>query len=139
MGHMSIIIDIFQYVEYNGHIDKDHALIALSALSQETRLEAFRILIEYGSEGLPAGQLGERLGVPHNTLSFHLSHLSHAGLVTARKEGRSIIYSADCDGAERLVNFLITNCCARSQDPRDCTPNFTERLQEVKQSQAKPQ
>lgn len=121
---MSIGLDILIYVHHNGHIDKNVALIALSALSQETRLEAFRILIEYGSEGLPAGQLGERLGIPHNTLSFHLSHLSHAGLVNSRKEGRSIIYSADYDAMEGLVNFLVANCCSRSSQSRDCAPHL---------------
>lgn len=97
-------------------MDKNNALIALSALSQETRLDIFRILIEYGHEGTPAGKLGEQLGVPHNTLSFHLAHLSHAGLVKSRKEGRSIIYSANCDAAEELVGFLVSNCCIRSKD-----------------------
>ncbi|MFM9873809.1 MAG: ArsR/SmtB family transcription factor [Fimbriimonadaceae bacterium] len=99
-------------------------MIALSALSQETRLDAFRILIEYGSEGLPAGQLGERLGVPHNTLSFHLSHLNQAGLVKSRKEGRTVIYSADCDVAKGLVDFLIANCCVRMESEGSCGVNL---------------
>lgn len=96
-------------------MDKNNALIALSALSQETRLDIFRALIEYGYEGIPAGKLGEQLGVPHNTLSFHLSHLSHAGLVKSRKEGRSIIYSANCDATDELVGFLVSNCCIRTK------------------------
>lgn len=86
---------------------------ALAALAQETRLRLFRLLIEYGNTGTPAGMLSEELGVPHNTLSFHLSHLSHAGLVRSRKEGRSVIYSADCEAVEGLIDYLGENCCIR--------------------------
>ncbi len=96
-------------------MDIEHALVALSALSQETRLRLYRILIEYGASGLAAGALAEQLSIPHNTLSFHLSQLSHAGLVTSRRQGRSIIYSANCAQAESLVAFLMENCCVREE------------------------
>lgn len=96
-------------------MDKDQALIALSALSQETRLIAFKTLLEYGRTGAPAGILSEQLGVPHNTLSFHLSHLNNAGLVFFRKEGRSVIYVANCDATDALVGFLVANCCVREK------------------------
>lgn len=104
-------------------MDINHALIALSALSQETRLQLFRLLIQYGKEGCAAGSLGEQLGVPHNTLSFHLSHMHQAGLVTSRREGRSIIYMANVDTIENLVSFMVENCCLREQDKKStCAP-----------------
>jgi DNA-binding transcriptional ArsR family regulator len=85
---------------------------AFTALSQETRLKVFKILIEYGKTGTPAGTISDRLEIPHNTLSFHLSHLSKAGLISSRKEGRSIIYSANVDSIEGLISYLKENCCA---------------------------
>jgi ArsR family transcriptional regulator len=104
-------------------MDIDHAVIAFSALSQETRLRVFKLLIEYGNEGTPAGSLSEQLGIPHNTLSFHLAHLSHAGLVTSRKQGRSVIYTANCDAIESLIDYLKENCCARETGGNKCQPN----------------
>lgn len=83
----------------------------LGALAQEHRLAAFRVLVEQGPEGLPAGVLAERLGVPPATLSFHLAQLSHAGLVLSRRRGRSIIYSVDVDRFQALLGFLTENCC----------------------------
>ncbi len=103
-------------------MDIDHALIAISALSQETRLKACKILVEYGSTGVPAGMVSERLGISHNNLSFHLSHLSHAGLVTSRKAGRSIIYSAKTDAIEELIGFLYENCCIQEKGNAECCP-----------------
>jgi len=83
----------------------------LSALAQEHRLAAFRVLVQEGPEGLPAGMLAERLGVAPATLSFHLSQLSHAGLILSRRQGRSIIYSVDVDRFQALLGFLTENCC----------------------------
>lgn len=100
----------------------DHALVAISALSQETRLKVFRILVEYGATGAPAGAISEHLGISHNNLSFHLSHLSHAGLVVSRKEGRSVIYSAKTQAIEGLISFLYENCCVRQKPTDDCCP-----------------
>lgn len=102
-------------------MDIHHAVIALSALSQETRLRVFRLLIEYGAEGTPAGKLSEQLAIPHNTLSFHLAHLSHAGLVKSRRSGRSIIYAANNAAIEGLLAFMVENCCTRSK-ANDCCP-----------------
>ncbi len=82
------------------------------ALSQETRLQAFRLLVQTGAGGLPAGSLSEALGTPHNTLSFHLSHLSNAGIVTSRKRGRSVIYSANYDAMRALIGFMVKDCCS---------------------------
>src|SRR5262245_1435041 len=96
-------------------MDLDHALLAFSALSQETRLKVFKILVEYCPTGTPAGTVSDRLGIPHNTLSFHLAHLSHVKLVSSRKSGRSVIYSANCDMIEGLIGFLSENCCVRDR------------------------
>lgn len=89
---------------------------ALSALAQETRLAAFRALVrahapEAGKGGLAAGVLALELGVPSATLSFHLKEMAHAGLVTARREGRSIIYKANLDAMQGLVGYLLEDCC----------------------------
>lgn len=91
------------------------ALKSFAGLSQETRLEAFRLLVKYGDKGIAAGELSDKLGIPQNTLSFHLSHLSQAGLVTSRKAGRSIIYTANLDTVQELVQFLMEDCCAMSK------------------------
>jgi ArsR family transcriptional regulator, arsenate/arsenite/antimonite-responsive transcriptional repressor len=87
------------------------AVGALGALAQESRLEVFRLLVQRGPAGLPAGEIGERVGIPATTLSFHLAQLSHAGLVTSRREGRSIIYAADYVGMRAVMDFLMKNCC----------------------------
>lgn len=93
-------------------MDIQNALIAFDALSQETRLKLFRMLVEYGPEGAPAGSLSEALGVPHNTLSFHLNHMSNASLVLSRREGRSIIYSANFELMTNLIRFMVEDCCS---------------------------
>jgi DNA-binding transcriptional ArsR family regulator len=87
------------------------AVVALAALAQETRLAAFRLLVEAGPEGIPAGRIAEALDVAPATLSFHLKELSHAQLVHARPEGRFVIYSADFDRMAALMTFLTRNCC----------------------------
>lgn len=94
-------------------MDIQQALIVFDALSQETRLRAFRLLVEAGPEGLPAGVVGEQLGIAHNTLSFHLNHLSNAGIVTSRKVGRSVIYMADFDAMRDLIGFMVKDCCSQ--------------------------
>ncbi len=94
-------------------MDIQEALTAFDALSQETRLRVFRLLVEYGPNGAPAGKLSETLGVPHNTLSFHLSHMSNAALVLSRREGRSIIYSANFDFFTGLIRFMVEDCCSQ--------------------------
>ncbi len=99
-------------------MDIVNALKAFTALSQETRLKVFKILVEHGKEGVAAGVLSTKLDIPHNTLSFHLSHLSNAGLVTSRKASRSVIYSANLKAAEELIGYLVENCCA--SEPEGC-------------------
>jgi ArsR family transcriptional regulator len=93
-------------------MELQEALIIFDALSQETRLLAFRLLVQAGESGLPAGALSEDLGIPHNTLSFHLTHLSNAGMVRFRKQGRSIIYSANFETMNQMITFLVKDCCS---------------------------
>lgn len=100
----------------------DTALIAFSAISQETRLRVLKLLIEYGRDGTPAGALSDQLEIPHNSLSFHLGQLSHAGLVTSRKQGRSIIYAASNDTIQEMIAYLNENCCIRETCATDCKP-----------------
>lgn len=96
------------------------AIASLSALAHEGRLEVFRLLIKAGAEGLPAGEIARRLEVPPSSLSANLNLLSHAGLVQPRREGRSIIYTADYGAMSRLIGFLLEDCCAGS--PEVCAP-----------------
>ncbi len=104
-----------------------NAIIAFGALSQETRLKAFRLLMEFGMDGAPAGVLSDKLNVPHNTLSFHLSHMSRSGLIVARREGRSIIYTVNFEAFKDLLRFMIEDCCSsevasiRDSKSRNCT------------------
>lgn len=95
-------------------MDALRAVAALGALAQESRLAVFRLLVRQGPGGLPAGSIGEKVGIPPTTLSFHLSQLSHAGLVVSRREGRSIIYAADYARMGDLMGFLTENCCQGS-------------------------
>lgn len=88
------------------------AIDALAALAQRSRLAAYRLLVEAGQEGLPAGEIGEKLDLPPATLSFHLAHLVRAGLVRSRQEGRFVIYSTDFENMNALVGYLTENCCS---------------------------
>jgi DNA-binding transcriptional ArsR family regulator len=92
-------------------MEKPDAVTALAALAHETRLDVFRLLVQTGPEGMPAGRIGERLGLPSATLSFHLNHLRHAGLVTFRRESRSLIYMAEYPAMNDLLAYLTANCC----------------------------
>jgi ArsR family transcriptional regulator, arsenate/arsenite/antimonite-responsive transcriptional repressor len=94
---------------------------ALSALAQETRLKVYRLLVEAGPEGMPAGRIGEELELPPATLSFHLAHLTRAGIAQSRQEGRFVIYSADFDNMNALVGYLTDNCCGGQA----CAPSST--------------
>ena len=96
------------------------AVTALSALGHEGRLSTFRMLVKAGSEGLPAGEIARRLGVPPNTLSANLNILSNAGLVQNRRDGRSIIYTARYDFMSDLLGYLVEDCCGASHEV--CAP-----------------
>jgi ArsR family transcriptional regulator len=92
-------------------MDANVIIRALGALAQEHRLAAFRLLVQAGEEGLPAGVIAERLGVAASSLSFHLAALSHAGLVHQRRQSRLIIYTANYAAMNGLVAYLSENCC----------------------------
>ncbi|MEK4034352.1 metalloregulator ArsR/SmtB family transcription factor [Methylocystis sp. IM3] len=92
-------------------MESEAALACLAALSQQTRLDAFRQLVRAESTGLPAGELARRLNVPQNTLSAHLNVLSHAKLVSSARKGRSIVYRADLTRLDALLRFLVEDCC----------------------------
>ena len=87
------------------------AVTALSALAQEHRLAVFRLLVQVGPEGIPAGQVAEALDLAPNTLTFHFDRLRGAGLVTVRRDGRSMIYAAQFEAMNALLGFLTENCC----------------------------
>lgn len=92
-------------------MEKQIAISALAALAQETRLDVFRVLVQAGPQGLPAGTIGTLLGVPSATLSFHLKELKSAGLIECERQGRSRIYSPDLSAVNELITFLTANCC----------------------------
>jgi len=95
-------------------MEKQDAIGALAALAHETRLDVFRLLVQAGPEGLPAGEVGAALDLPSATLSFHLKELTSAGLIRYERAGRSRIYRPDYDAMNRLLGFLTENCCAGS-------------------------
>jgi ArsR family transcriptional regulator, arsenate/arsenite/antimonite-responsive transcriptional repressor len=93
-------------------VDERQALSAFAALSQETRLRILRHLVVAGPEGLPAGAIAERVEVSASNVSFHLKELERAGLLSARREGRSIIYCGDFSGISDLIRFVLEDCCS---------------------------
>ena len=101
-------------------MEKSNAIAALGALAQESRLDIFRLLVQAGPEGMPAGQIAEALTLPSATLSFHLNQLRHAGLVSFRRESRSLIYAADYAAMNGLLAYLTENCC--QGDMSRCAP-----------------
>ena len=92
-------------------MDSPTVVTALSALAQEHRLALFRLLVQAGERGKPAGVIAEELGVPNSSLSFHLGQLTKAGLVRQDRHGRSLIYSANYAAMNELVGYLMENCC----------------------------
>src|SRR5215467_5255301 len=92
-------------------MEMSDAVAALAALAQENRLEVFRLLVQTGREGMPAGRVAEELDLAPNTLTFHFDRLRGAGLVTVRREGRSMIYAARYDTMNELLGYLTENCC----------------------------
>lgn len=95
---------------------------ALGALAHEHRLAIFRLLVQRGVEGLPAGHIAERLGLVPSSLTFHLQNLQRAGLIKQRRESRQLIYSADFDAMTSVVGYLTENCCAGGECAPECSP-----------------
>jgi DNA-binding transcriptional ArsR family regulator len=106
-------------------MDQKHAIAALGALAQETRLELFRLLVTCGPAGLPAGVIAEKLGVMPSSLSFHLQQLVHAGLIAQRRLSRQLIYSAEYGTMNELMAYLTENCCGRGACVPVCNPADT--------------
>ena len=92
-------------------MEKSGAVAALAGLAQQSRLDIFRLLVQAGAEGMTVGSIAEELGLPSATLSFHLNQLKHANLVTFRRDGRSLIYSAAYPVMNDLLAYLTENCC----------------------------
>lgn len=116
-------------------MEKINAVAALSALAQDTRLDIFRLLVRAGREGRAVGRIGERLDLPSATLSFHLGQLKHAGLIAFRREGRSLIYTANFAAMDGLIAYLMENCCAGdtgdcAAGTADCGPAGNARIRE---------
>lgn len=103
-------------------MDTQLAVLQLSSIAQEARLCIFRLLVQAGSAGLAAGEIGEKLHIPASTLSFHLKELSHAGLIDSRQVSRFIYYSANYQAMNGLLAFLTENCCAGANN---CGPIST--------------
>lgn len=116
-------------------MEKSDAVAALAALAQDNRLDVFRLLVQAGPEGLAAGTVSERLSVAPNTLSFHFDRLRQAGLVTVRREGRSLIYAARFEAMNELLGYLTENCCAGDASacpPVVCRPKSSVRAKKAK-------
>ena len=107
-------------------MDNNQALTAFAALSQETRLDALRLLVAAGPKGLAAGEIAKRLAVRQNTMSTNLAILDRAGLVTSRREGRSVRYLASLESLRDVVEFLMEDCCGGQ--PELCAPLLDEVL-----------
>lgn len=99
------------------------AIEALAALAHEHRLAVFRLLVEKGPEGLPAGAIAERIGLVPSSLTFHLQHLTRAGLLTKRRVGRQLLYATDFSAMNMLVGYLTENCCSGAGCGPACMPD----------------
>ena len=111
-------------------MERSHAIAALAALAQEHRLETYRLLVQAGPEGISAGQVAAAIGLPPNTLTFHFDRLRQAGLVTVRRDGRSMIYAARFETMNSLLGYLTENCCQGNADtcaPVACKPTRSKR------------
>jgi ArsR family transcriptional regulator, arsenate/arsenite/antimonite-responsive transcriptional repressor len=98
-------------ISFGGKFSEAHAISALAALAQPTRLAIFRLLIKHEPVGITAGVIADTIGAPHNTLSSHLAILVRAGLLRSSREGRTIIYRSDVEGMQTLLSFLVNDCC----------------------------
>jgi ArsR family transcriptional regulator, arsenate/arsenite/antimonite-responsive transcriptional repressor len=108
-------------------INAEKAVKALGALAHEHRLALFRLLVQAGAEGMPAGAIAEALDLPNSSLSFHLAHLTRSGLIRQTRQSRSLIYTADYAAMNGLVGYLMENCCGGATCAPDsaCEPGDT--------------
>ena len=117
---ISRLVDKRQNIDKSGYMESEQVILALAALAQSTRLEVFRLLVKHEPEGLAAGDIARALAVPQNTMSSHLSILSRAGLVSAQRFSRSIVYRADMTRLQDVVLFMLRDCC--DGRPEICAP-----------------
>lgn len=117
-------------------MNEEAVVRALAALAQESRLRVFRLLVQRGPEGMPAGEIARALELPPATLSFHLSQLAAAGLIDSRRESRSIRYSIRTDGVRGLLDFLVEDCCGGR--PELCRPSEPPALHSQAESGVAP-
>jgi DNA-binding transcriptional ArsR family regulator len=111
-------------------MEQPEAIAALAALAQDSRLDVFRLLVQAGPEGMPAGEIANSLRLAPNTLTFHFDRLRTAGLVTVRRDGRSMIYAARFETMNELLGYLTENCCKGAPDvcaPPLCKPTRSKR------------
>src|SRR6478672_814492 len=108
------------YIHNSRYMESENAILALAALAQPTRLDVFRLLVKGEPDGLAAGDIARALAVPQNTMSSHLAILSRAGLVSARRFGRSIVYRADLERLQAVMLFMLRDCC--DGRPEICAP-----------------
>ena len=116
-------------------MEKTDAVVALAALAQDNRLDVFRLLVRAGPAGMAAGAVSDALSLAPNTLSFHFDRLRQAGLVSVKREGRSLIYSAKYEAMNSLLDYLSENCCAGVTAPNDtgsCSPARPSRKRNAK-------
>jgi len=108
-------------------LQEKNAVDALGALAQPNRLALFRLLVQFGENGLAAGEIADRLGLPNSSLSFHLAHLERSGLINRTRDGRSLIYRADYAAMNRLVGYLMENCCGG----KGCITELSDSLERI--------
>ena len=116
----SCALDNIPYIDNSRYMESELAILSLAALAQSTRLEVFRLLVKHEPDGLAAGDIARALAVPQNTMSSHLSILSRAGLVTAQRFSRSIVYRAELARFQEVVLFMLRDCC--DGRPEICAP-----------------
>jgi DNA-binding transcriptional ArsR family regulator len=127
---ISIIIEM-GVAAMTDKINADQVIEALGALAHEHRLALFRLLVQAGAEGMPAGAIAEALALPNSSLSFHLAHLTRSGLIQRNRQSRSLIYTADYAAMNGLVGYLMENCCGGATCVPDaaCEPATTKALE----------
>lgn len=118
--HGAVMQEAYPFIDKGRCMDKKLSLAALAALGQETRLDIFRLLVKAGAEGVPAGEIAERLGAVQNTVSTHLKVLTQAGLIRPDRRGRIVRYVADMTGFRDLLAYLMEDCCDGA--PELCRP-----------------